>query len=89
MDELPVVAQYFQAAMPSEVYSLGLAEGNVAKQLDFEYKRLTLQWLKTTEPAIPSGVAKEVIGLERCCHHSNEINPCIALSMEVQCAVCL
>lgn len=65
MDELPVLAQYFLAPQPYEIYSMGLSEGNVAKQLDFEYKRLTLQWLRTTEPAIPSGIAKEVIGLER------------------------
>ena len=67
MDELPVLMQYFEAPQPSEIYELGLAEGNIAKQLDFEYKRLTLQWLKTTNPPISSGVAKEVIGLERYC----------------------
>lgn len=65
LEELPVLQQYFEAPQPSEIYALGLAEGNVAKQLDFEYKRLTLQWLRTTRPAIPSGVAKEVMGLER------------------------
>lgn len=64
-DDLPAVAQYFQADMPSEVYALGLAEGNVAKQLEFEYKRLTLQWLGSTSPAIPKGVAKHVIGMEK------------------------
>ena len=65
MDELPVLAQYFQAPQPSIIYELGLSEGNIAKQLDFEYKRLTLQWLKSTNPPISSGVAKEVMGLER------------------------
>lgn len=65
LDELPLLQQYFSAPMPDEIYELGLAEGNIAKQLDFEYKRLTLQWLRTTHPHISSGVAKEVIGLER------------------------
>ena len=65
MEELPVVLQYFTEPQPYKIYELGLAEGNIAKQLDFEYKRLTLQWLKTTNPPISSGVAKEVLGLER------------------------
>ena len=59
------MTRYFESPQPYEIYSLGLAEGNVAKQLEFEYKRLTLQWLRTTDPAIPSGLAKEVIGSER------------------------
>jgi len=65
LDSLPLVKSYFEAAMPSEVYRLGLAEGNIAKQLNFEYKCLTVQWLKTTKPAIPRSVAKDVIGMER------------------------
>jgi hypothetical protein len=74
LDTLPLVKRYFEAAMPSEVYRLGLAEGNIAKQLDFEYKRLTVQWLKTTKPAIPRSVAKDVIGMERY-PHTETLNP--------------
>lgn len=63
--EQPLVAKYFQAAKPYNVYALQLSEGNVAKQLDFEYRRLCLEWLEHTEPKISKGVAKSVMGAER------------------------
>lgn len=63
--EKPVVQKYFKAAQPYDVYALKLGEGNIAKQLEFENKRLCLEWLENAEPRIPRSVARAVIGLER------------------------
>ena len=56
--EKPVVQHYFKAALPYDVYSLKLGEGNIAKQLQFEYRRLCLEWLEHAEPRISKSVAK-------------------------------
>ena len=63
--EQPLVLTYFKAAQPYDVYALQLSEGNVAKQLQFEYKRLCFEWLEHTDPQISKGVAKAVIGIDR------------------------
>ena len=63
--EKPVIQKYFQAQQPYGIYALKLGEGNIAKQLEFEYRRLCLEWLEKAVPNISRTVAKAVIGTER------------------------
>ena len=60
-----MVKKYFDAAQPRAVYALGLHEGDVGKQLGFEYRRVTSHWLESTEPPIQKLVTMGVLSSER------------------------
>ena len=78
-----MVKKYFEAEQPRAVYALGLHEGDVGKQLAFEYRRVTSHWLESTQPPIQKVVTRSVLTSERrasasvfvefsasyCCHH--------------------